>query len=206
MLNIASINQIILEMEIHMLRAVVKAQSEAVHGVLNLANFLFNNTVDLALLLFRLLAGSAAMPPSYEPPKSGEQLLYDIERARESRQGLHQDTVGTIQKYARASSAQRSTIDLSALHADARVCLQTMSEAELSALAVTRPRAIRLFALGKEHCMHGLPTVDLAAEPKVSTSRVADWDDPEALLAKQAHLLREMKAKSGASEFKMPAL
>ena len=169
-------------------------------------DFLFGSAVDLALLPFRLLGGQANMPPTYEPPKSGEQLLSDLKHARESRAGLPQDAVGTIQKFARANSVQRATIDLSALHANVRMCLQTMSEAELSALAVAQPHSIRLFALGKEHGMHGLPTVDLAAEPKVSTPKACEWDGPPALRAIQARLLREMKATSGAAEFKMPTL
>lgn len=184
---------------LNMLKAILLGAAKGV-------DFLFGSAVDLALLPFRLLGGQANMPPPYVPQKSGEQLLDDLKHVRESRPGLQQDVVNTIQKYARANSSFRSTMDLSALHANVRACLLTMNEAELDALARAQPHAVRLFALGKEHGMHGLPTVDLSAEPKVSTPNPPEWDGPPALRAIQARLLREMRANGGARDFKMPAL
>ena len=192
-----------------MLKAIFKALSEAVSGILNLAEFLANKSLEVAMMPFWAIGrgANANMPPKFEPAVTGDELLAGLQTKREQAvsASVSKDGVSTIYRFAKATPPQRATIDLSALPSGVRETLLLMSDAELEVLSTAGQHAVRQFANGREHGIFGLPKVDPNAAPLFAPQREVVETPGNAILREmQTRILREMKKKDGALHFKMP--
>ncbi len=95
------------------------------------------------------------------------ELLDEYELNRQAQTDVHRldrNGVDTLVKYANASAAARSTMDLSAVGPDAMMTLLTMDDHELKALAKAGPGKIRKWIEGKDHGIFGVPKVHVSPE------------------------------------------
>jgi hypothetical protein len=130
----------------------------------------FDWTVNLALAPVRAIfggGGSSRVAPEFDPQVTALDMLDDLKaKATEEVHQLDRDGISTVVQYLKASALNRPTIDLTGLRRDVRLTLATMSNEELAALDAGGIGAARRFVEGKDHGIHGVPTVKPASEIK----------------------------------------
>ncbi|WP_198011828.1 hypothetical protein [Rhizobium sp. 42MFCr.1] len=129
-------------------------------------------TEQLALTPFRAIFGSGSgmmQRPEFSPNMTSKELLEEYEANRQAQADVHRldrDGIDTVVKYAGASAAARSTLDLSAIRSDARMTLLTMDELELASLAKAGPGKVRKWIEGGDHGIFGVPVVGSISAPQ----------------------------------------
>lgn len=154
-----------------MLKAIARALAAAVSGLCKGAIWTLNFTEQVIRWPFSVVFGSGGggrPNPHFEPTSSGVELLDEFNANRAHAVAVHElnrDSIDTVVKYARTTPSARSTIDLGNLAKDVRATLLTMDDNELRALAQAGIGAIRRFVEGREHGIHGVPSVGPIARP-----------------------------------------
>lgn len=153
---------------------------------------------------FRAIGGpgpdvpSARFRPDVEPSKLLDALDGARDKAR-ARNAVSKDVMDIVTKFLNTSSAQRATLDLSVLRHDVRMALLDLGEHEVMTLRLAGPKAIRAFAAGTEHGVHGVPEVG-----SIKPATVADaGESPQERFARR---IREGLRDPRSEPFMMPSM
>lgn len=148
-----------------MVKAIAKALAAGLKALVKAGVSVADDILALALSPLRAVFGGrcgSAPAPGFTPDVDPAELLSEIHEQPKRTAAAHsldRDALRAVLQYVKATPLRRATIDLSAVAHDVRATLLTMDEHELRALALAGDSAIRRFADGKIHCVHGVPVV-----------------------------------------------
>lgn len=118
---------------------------------------------DLIRWPFSLFVGGNAPVARYEPTMNRSDVLENFKAARQAAAVHAFDPSGieTVRKFCAAPAHQRVDMDISAVPAEPRAILLTMSDDELFALGNAAPGQVKKFLDGKRHEIDGVPVVGI---------------------------------------------
>lgn len=154
-----------------MLKTIAKALAAGIAALWKAGVSVADDILALALSPVRAIfggRGGSVPAPGFTPDVDPAQLMCEIvdqPKRTEAARSLDRDALRTVMQYVKATPLQRATIDLSAVAHDVRATLLTMDEHELRTLAAAGDSAIRRFADGKSHSVHGVPVVGPQTAP-----------------------------------------
>lgn len=159
------------------LRNIAKALAAGITALWRAGVSVADDLLALILSPVRAILGGGSGTASaltFQPDVNPAELLSELReqpKRSESMRALDRDAMRSVMQYVKAMPSQRATIDLSAVARDVRATLLIMDEHELKALALAGDSAIRRFADGKGHRVHGVPDVGpQSASPAPETS------------------------------------
>lgn len=118
---------------------------------------------DLISWPFRVLFGGGTPLPHYEPTMAradvGEVMKKAREKAAASVHVFDPSGIETVRKFCKSRKDDRADMDISAVPAEARALLLSMSDDELHALGKASPGQVKKFLDGKRHQIDGVPVV-----------------------------------------------
>ncbi|MEW9616931.1 hypothetical protein AB3G45_24295 [Shinella sp. S4-D37] len=122
---------------------------------------------DMISWPFRAIFGGGMPLPHYEPTMAradvGEVLTKAREKAAASVHVFDPSGIETVRKFCKAKKDDRYDMDISAVLAESRALLLSMSGDELQALGKASPGQIKRFLDGKRHGIDGVPVVGVHA-------------------------------------------
>lgn len=147
-----------------MLKSIAKALAAGIAAIYKATKSVADDILQLALSPVRaVFGGGGGVPaPSFAPDIEAGELMDKMRTGSTKsadRRDQERDGVAVITKYLVTKPAQRESMDLGALSVDVRATLIGMDDHELRALLTAGPLAIRRFANGKSHMVHGVPAV-----------------------------------------------